>query len=74
MMFSTMKAARKTGRVNSSLESMLAWRCGYATGLRVALRMLSECNDPPSRIKRELHGAMAEARDAYRSVEGSEVN
>ena len=73
-MFSRKKPTKKMGKVDASYESLLAWRCGYATGLRVALRMLNECNDPPSRIKRELHGAMTEASSAYQATEGGEVN
>ena len=50
----------------SSLEGLLAWRCGYATGLRVALTMLAECTDPKGRIRREVKSATVEAREAWR--------
>ena len=56
--------------ISKSLEGALAWRCGYATGLRVALRMMRDCNDPPGRIKRELHSAMVEAQQAHRDAGG----
>lgn len=54
--------------VPASLEGMLSWRCGYATGLRVALRLMREAKDPPRRIKSELRSAMVEARDSYREM------
>lgn len=60
--------------IQDSLESLLAWRCGYATGLRVALRMMDECNDPPGRIKREVRSAMVEAGRAYKQVQAAKLD
>lgn len=55
-----MKSAAK---FDASLQGLLAWRCGYATGLRVALQMMRDAKDPPARIQRELDAAMVEAKN-----------
>jgi len=49
---------------DATLEGLLAWRCGYAMGLRVALQLMQQCDDPPARILREIQAATAEAQGA----------
>lgn len=56
----------KANSIEGSLVGALAWRCGYATGLRVAMRMMNECNDPMGRIRREIENSMLEASKAYK--------
>lgn len=58
----------KMSEVPTSLEGLLAWRCGYATGLRVALRILGEAKEPERRIHREIHASIVEARGLYLEV------
>lgn len=54
--------------VNKSLEQLMAWRCGYASGLKAALAMVAESKDPTSRIEREVQAATAEARAAWKDL------
>jgi len=56
----------KANSIEGSLVGALAWRCGYATGLRVAMTMMNECKEPMERIAREVKGATVEAQQAYR--------
>ena len=61
-----MGSGLKTGTdYRRSFESLLAWRCGYASGLHAALTMLQQSTDPAAHIKRAFSAATAEAQQQW---------
>ena len=51
------------------LASMLAWQSGYVTGLRVARQIYAECNEPASRLDREIDVSISDAHQTSKRVD-----
>ena len=51
-------------------ESMLAWRCGYAAGIRSAIAIIATCDDPRGRLEREFDSVAHENRELWKQADG----